>query len=292
MNRAASWPLNRPADDSTEEEPKRSCDTLVTNGMTKAMINPDNPLPRYVGRVLGVDEGPAADSWLIDGLVADDGMTAIALPSKAMRTAAGVEIVRGLLTPTAGPVLGRNVVRGVESVLVLATSDYIATTYRGMTRGDSRLKVASIRAWIDGDDGYWTALRELAADSACLVIDTVQAIADGGLTWRHARELASFDQPVVGIYHANATVAGIGGDIGWSCAKHRFWYGGKQPMLESLDTDMQPYPLSLPPIGELRRPAPAPAPGKARSVRTIYGGPRSSDRLNPTPVQGDDTPPF
>ncbi len=54
-------------------------------------------LPPAIGRILEVDERPEPISWLVDGLICDKGLTAIAVSDASVRTSVGISIVRALL---------------------------------------------------------------------------------------------------------------------------------------------------------------------------------------------------
>jgi hypothetical protein len=208
----------------------------------------DVDLPETVGRVLGLDERPRPVAWLVDGLVADAGFTAIALPDRPLRTAAGVEVVRGLLA-SGGSVLGRTVLRSAGTVLVLATSTRIAQTYRAVFAGDGRVAVAAVRPWDGESVDYWPALYRLAAGFEVVVVDMMQDLANGSLTWQHNQHVDAFASPCVGLYAGYETKPGIaGGDGGWSFAAHRFWYDAKLSLLRSLDTSDAPWRVDFTPV--------------------------------------------
>ena len=136
-------------------------------------------LPPEVGRVLAPGERPKPRRWLVDGLIGDEGLTAIAINDSKDRTSFGVTVMQGVQNGGA-TVAGRIVVRPAARVLVLASSEYTASVYRQF--GDDRATVAALHPWDASDERYWDALYGLADDVDIVLVDTVQELASGNVT--------------------------------------------------------------------------------------------------------------
>jgi hypothetical protein len=176
--------------------------------------------------------------------VSASGKTAIAIPEVKHGVRVGVDVALGL-TGRRGHALDRPVVQTVDRVLVLTTNDPTTDRYREHLCEDDRIDGVTI--YPPANDAAWREIRSLASEYGAVVLDQVQGVSTGHLTYHHSLELSKFPVPVIGLYLGNGTKPGIGSEAGWAFARRRFWIDMRQaqPTVHSLDTDDQPWTVTF-----------------------------------------------
>lgn len=180
-------------------------------------------LPESVGRVVASGERQPAQSWLVDGVLASCGLTAIATADPKLRTRLGAAALEALLVGR-GEVLGKPVVAPISRAVALVTARRSLDAYRTVDETD-RLKVVHLQPRVPSDHDYWTSLREFvsAGEFGLVVVETVQDIESGNASSVPTVVLSGLDCAVLGLYRGNETKPGVGGEAIWNAANIKFW---------------------------------------------------------------------
>lgn len=152
------------------------------------------------GRLIGSSEN-FEPQWLVDNLMAADGLTAITGASKVGKTTLAIGIVRALRDRKAhgGHVLNSWIERETKRVLIIATHGQHVQYAQAFS--DAEEQVAIIEVAVRPEAGFWNAYAAAANDfeADLVVIDTVQSLAGLG-TPENLDGLSSFACPVLGVF--------------------------------------------------------------------------------------------
>ena len=251
------------------------------------------PLSGTVCRVIEGRSTRRAAGWLVENLLADSGVTALAVPDGAgfrASTALAASIVQALIAERPGRMLfGRRVLRTVNRVTLLATSERAAEDFRDLIP-DPRLTVVTLGYWNGVDPGYWREIRDYTDGSDLIVVSTVQDLAPDAHAIAVERELGLFAGPVLAIYRGYESKPG-GSNARWLNARARWWYSTKDDALVAVGSGRDAAAIQLPRILSLAlhvldgEPTPA-DPGRP-ALRVVTDDPWAA-----AVARSDDPPPF
>lgn len=180
-------------------------------------------LPPSVGRIVAPGERQTVPSWLVDGVLASSGLTAIATVDPKLRTALGATALAALLTGQ-GEILGKAVAVPVGRAVALITARRSLDAYRAVDE-TGRLAVVHLQPRVPSDDTYWASLHEFIAQGKfrLVVVETVQDIDNGNPSPVPTVVLSELDCAVLALYRGNETKPGVGGEAVWNAANIKLW---------------------------------------------------------------------
>jgi hypothetical protein len=165
-------------------------------------------LPAEYGRVVAAGE-THRPTWLVDSLVAGDGLTAITGGSKSGKTTLAIRAVQAMRDPKGhdGHLCGSWIERRIGRALVIAT---FGQHQQWANAFAADADVVIIEAPGTPAPGFWKAYAEAAGafEADLVVIDTVQSLA-GVSSQENLAGLFGFPCPVLGVFTGYTTTPGI-----------------------------------------------------------------------------------
>lgn len=153
--------------------------------------------PEY-GSVVGAGDA-SRPAWLIDNLVAAEGLTTITGASKTGKTTLAIDLIGALRDRKRRFILDSSIERNAPRVLVIGTHGQHVQYAEAF--GDAGDEVAVIETAPLPPSGFWSAYADAAKSFAAdlTVIDAVHSLA-GAATPENLAGLCSFPCPVIGVF--------------------------------------------------------------------------------------------